>query len=359
MRNRLLAAASTVGILLNGVVLVRAGLFTGLGAGVRALAIGGNVGVAMMLPRTASASTAATKAERSAPGVTGATGVTPAVVAANVAQDQVVASAPMASPVPAGAVEAVGGTCPGGMILVEGDYCPDVRHECKHWLEETGKYAFYRCEEYTKATCLSKQREHKKYCIDRDEYVPSGEKLPVSHQSWTNATKTCEGMGKRVCLESEWNFACEGEEMQPYPYGWKRDPDACNADLTDIYRSDGQLRDLRVGADDKPRCVSPFGVHNLSGNLEEWTTIDASAGTAAPRPAMKGAYWQPSRNHCRAAQTAHDRFYKGTETGFRCCADPKLAAPEVSATTGRAGTCRPGPRSGCPSGSRRDPPSRA
>jgi formylglycine-generating enzyme required for sulfatase activity len=155
--------------------------------------------------------------------------------------------------------------------------------------------------------------------MDRDEYVPKGESLPAAHQSWTDATRQCEAQGKRVCLESEWNFACEGEEMRPYPYGWKRDPEACNADRTDIYRGDGKLRDLRVGADEKPRCVSPFGVHNLSGNLEEFTTIDASAGTSAPRPAMKGAYWQPSRNHCRAAQTAHDRFYKGTETGFRCC----------------------------------------
>lgn len=216
---------------------------------------------------------------------------------------------------------AKGGACPKSMVLVEGDYCPDVRHECKRWLENSGRYKHYRCEEYTKATCLSKQREHKRFCIDRDEYAPKGEKLPASHQSWTNAHETCSSLGKRVCLESEWVFACEGEEMRPYPYGWKRDADACNADRVDIYMPDGSLRDLRVGAKDKPRCVSPFGVHNLSGNLEEWTTIDVSASLWPPRPAMKGAYWQPSRNHCRAAQTAHDRFYKGTETGFRCCAD--------------------------------------
>jgi len=78
------------------------------------------------------------------------------------------------------------------------------------------------------------------------------------------------------------------------------------------------LLDLRGGVEDHPRCVSPFGVHHLAGNLEEWTTIDRSS---PPRPAMKGAYWQPSRNHCRAAQTAHDTHYNGIETGFRCCKD--------------------------------------
>jgi hypothetical protein len=217
---------------------------------------------------------------------------------------------------PAGAAPAA---CPGGMVLVEGRYCPDVRHECKRWLESEGRYAYYRCAEYAKATCLG-ERAYKRYCIDRDEYARPGERLPASAQSWTDARATCESIGKRVCLESEWQFACEGEEMRPYPYGWKRDASACNADRVDIYTPGRSLRDLRAGPDDHPRCVSPFGVHHLSGNLEEWTTIDGTDG-AAPRPAMKGAYWQPSRNHCRANQTAHDRFYKGTETGFRCCAD--------------------------------------
>jgi formylglycine-generating enzyme required for sulfatase activity len=206
------------------------------------------------------------------------------------------------------------------MILVEGEYCPEVRHDCARWLEDAGRYAYYRCAEYTKATCLSRERVHMRFCMDRDEYARPGETLPASSTSWTDATHTCEVLGKRVCMESEWNFACEGEEMRPYPYGWKRDPDVCNADRVDLFKPNGQLRDLRVGAGEKPGCVSPFGVHNMSGNLEEWTTIDASAGTTWPRPAMKGAYWQPSRNHCRANQTAHDRWYHGTETGFRCCA---------------------------------------
>ncbi|HEU4407604.1 MAG TPA: SUMF1/EgtB/PvdO family nonheme iron enzyme [Polyangiaceae bacterium] len=210
--------------------------------------------------------------------------------------------------------------CPAEMVLVEGEYCTDVQHECKHWLESEGRYAYYRCAEYTKATCVGR-REHKRFCIDRDEYARPGEKVPASVQSWTDADATCSALGKRVCLESEWQFACEGEEMRPYPYGWTRDAAACNADRVDIYTPTRRLRDLRAGPDDHPRCVSPFGVHHLSGNLEEWTTIDGSDRHGAPRPAMKGAYWQPSRNNCRANQTAHDRFYKGTETGFRCCAE--------------------------------------
>ena len=210
--------------------------------------------------------------------------------------------------------------CPLGMALVEGSYCPKVAHKCVRWMETEGPYARFRCAEYARpARCLA-PRVSMRFCIDREEYAPSKDALPASHQSWTDAKRTCESEGKRLCRESEWVFACEGEEMRPYPYGFSRDASACNADRKDIYRADGSLRDLRDGANDHRRCVSPFGVHNLSGNLEEWTTID---GSAPARPAMKGAYWQPSRNHCRAAQTAHDRYYSGVETGFRCCGETR------------------------------------
>jgi formylglycine-generating enzyme required for sulfatase activity len=204
------------------------------------------------------------------------------------------------------------------MVLVSGQYCPEVDQRCTRWLETGGRYAYFRCAEYMRpAKCIT-ERKSMRYCIDRDEYVPPGQELPASGQSWTDAAAVCDSLGKRLCMESEWNFACEGEEMCPYPYGFTRDAEICNADRIDIYRPDGELRDLREGPAGHPGCVSPFGVHHLSGNLEEWTTID---GTSPPRPAMKGAYWQPSRNHCRAAQTAHDTFYSGTETGFRCCKD--------------------------------------
>jgi hypothetical protein len=32
-----------------------------------------------------------------------------------------------------------------------------------------------------------------------------------------------ESLGKRLYREAEWNFACEGEAMLPYPTGLERD----------------------------------------------------------------------------------------------------------------------------------------
>jgi sulfatase modifying factor 1 len=208
--------------------------------------------------------------------------------------------------------------CPSGMILVEGNYCPEVEQRCLHYMDPPGRYEFFRCAEYEKPAKCKAPRKKLRFCMDRSEYAPPGESLPANNMSWTDGDRICRSLGKRMCWESEYNFACEGEEMRPYPYGWKRDESACNADHTDVVDKYGKLRDMRVPADAYPRCESPFGIKHLSGNLEEFVSID---GSNPIRPAMKGAYWQPSRNFCRAAQTAHDRFYHGTETGFRCCAD--------------------------------------
>lgn len=208
--------------------------------------------------------------------------------------------------------------CPSGMVLVEGNYCPKVEQRCVRYLDPpTARFGDFRCAEYAPSRCISERRPMR-FCIDRDEHVAQNETLPENHVSLRIAEQRCAAEGKRVCRESEWNFACEGEEMLPYPYGHSRDASACNADRSDLVDGEGKLRDHRAPPGSHPRCESPFGVRDLSGNLEEMVARDGPGPTA---PAMKGAYWQPSRNNCRAAQTKHDAWYHGTETGFRCCAD--------------------------------------
>lgn len=207
-------------------------------------------------------------------------------------------------------------SCGEGMVLVEGEYCPEVEQRCQRYLTPYGRFAKYRCAEYGQPRCISKRRRAMRFCIDRDEYTETGARLPLNHKSFVEAEQICQSVGKRMCTESEWNFACEGTEMRPYSYGFERNSRACNADRTDILTPSKALRDLRAPSDAFPECVSPFGVRNLTGNLEEFVLRE---GSAPPRPAMKGAYWQPSQNTCRARQTVHGARYSGIETGFRCC----------------------------------------
>ncbi|MBK7581628.1 MAG: SUMF1/EgtB/PvdO family nonheme iron enzyme [Myxococcales bacterium] len=223
-----------------------------------------------------------------------------------------------ASSAPPGSPTA-GASCPPEMQRVEGSYCPEVEQRCLRYLDSPkARFGTYRCAVYAPSRCLSPQRTPLRFCIDRDEHVTAGASLPDNDVSLRSAEKSCAREGKRVCRESEWNFACEGEQMSPYPYGFERDASACNTDHGDLVDDAGKLRDKRAAAGAHPRCVSPSGVRDLSGNLEE---VVARDGPGPTHLALKGAYWQPSRNHCRAAQYGHDAWYHGTETGYRCCSD--------------------------------------
>ncbi len=207
--------------------------------------------------------------------------------------------------------------CPEEMSLVEGEYCPDVRHKCLRYLDEPtlGQLA-HRCAEFEQGPACLTARQHRRFCIDRDEYTAPESKLPLVQQSWTGAQEICTNLGKRLCFGSEWEFACEGDALLPYPYGFVRDAKRCNHDRENLSRR-GKLRDLRVPSQDRPECTSPFGVRNLVGNVDEWVVRD---GFVRPwRAGLRGGWWLAGRNNCRASTTGHDEYYFGGQTGFRCC----------------------------------------
>jgi formylglycine-generating enzyme len=215
------------------------------------------------------------------------------------------------------------------MVLIEGEYCTDVRQDCNHWLDDAS-LPFARCGEYsTTSRCVGK-RVAMRFCIDRREYTPPGEKLPQNWASYDIATKTCSELGKRLCTDNEWNFACEGPEMLPYPYGYARRP-VCNQDQKDLFEKNPRmqvLKDLREPADGRPECRSPFGVENMVGNMDEPVAREGFENNAPFRNALKGGWWMPARNRCRPATTAHDDFFKDIQIGVRCCsaAEPGLTS---------------------------------
>lgn len=209
--------------------------------------------------------------------------------------------------------------CPADMTLVEGDYCPEPILNCLQWTDPPGEYHEYRCAKYAKPTCRSAKRSAMRFCIDKLEYTKPGEKLPLAHQSWTSAKAVCEAKGKRLCMEAEWQFACEGPDMHPYPYGdgLTRDATACNIDKMNLGRAN-DLIDYREVSGSHPRCVSPFGVYDMSGNIEEWATQETPPDPK-DRSTMKGAWWLPGRNTCRARTVGHTEIYEGSQVGVRCC----------------------------------------
>ncbi len=215
--------------------------------------------------------------------------------------------------------------CPDGMVLVDGMYCPNVRQTCLSWVDPPGdRYHFTRCAEFKEPGSCEGPRLHKRYCIDRDEYVRAPEVVPLVDVSWLEAESACEERGAALCTESQWELACEGDQLLPYPYGYKRDATACNFDRTDLGKMGEGLTDHREPPESFPRCVSPFGVNDMVGNVDEWT---AREGMAPPRrSALHGGWWLPGRNNCRAATLEHGEDYYGKQVGFRCCANVRSSA---------------------------------
>ncbi len=224
----------------------------------------------------------------------------------------------------AGRKAAVNDACPSGMVLVEGEYCPEVEHKCLEWMDPPqSRYAHFRCKRYEKTAVCKGPKVHRRYCIDATERTEANTSLPRHFMSWTSSKALCESEGARLCRESEWIFACEGEEMRPYPYGWERDTTACNTDITEGIGKVGRLNDLRSQVGSHAKCASPFGVQDMAGNVEEWTQADGpgQGSKMGWKEVLKGSWWIPSRHACRQFQVGHNDVYNGGETGTRCCKD--------------------------------------
>lgn len=203
--------------------------------------------------------------------------------------------------------------CPAGMVRIVGEHCDDAELKCLRWLDPP-PYQNLRCAEYASPVVCRGKRTTMDFCIDQEEHSEGESRLPRVNVSYREAKAVCAAEGKHLCREDEWEFACEGPEIRPYPYGFSRESGACNIDRTGLGGPDGKLRDLRAPADAYPKCVSPFGVHNMTGNADEWVERDGPH-----RSVLRGGWWLPGRNRCRAATAEHGERYAASQVGFRCC----------------------------------------
>ncbi len=151
------------------------------------------------------------------------------------------------------------------------------------------------------------------YCIDVYEYPNKKGVTPVVPVNWNDAKRLCEGRGKRLCTEPEWEKACKGPGNARFPYGNAFNPDACNTE-DDV----GDARPLaasgRFGA-----CRSGYGVADMSGNVAEWTATAYQGG--AEKAVKGGAFNRPDTRARCSARIKLAPSAREAEVGFRCCAD--------------------------------------
>ncbi len=225
--------------------------------------------------------------------------------------------------------------CPSDMIEVDGDYCPAVEQYCAQYTDEKER-ARDRCAEFKPTGRCFGKTLHKHFCVDRYEWPNRYGVKPDVAVTWDEAKGKCDLSGKRLCEDKEWTLACEGQERLPYPYGYARNSEACNIDRNYIMPDNDAFGDPKRRAQEIARvdqrdpsgtreaCVSPFGVHDMTGNVDEWVLNEAGKEKDKPyKSGLKGGYWGPVRNRCRPITTDHNQWHLGYQIGFRCCADAK------------------------------------
>ena len=235
-------------------------------------------------------------------------------------------------------VEADGDSCPTGMVLVEGEYCKTVKHICeKSWFDKSNKKKV--CEQFKDgyARCIGGKTK-KRYCIDKYSWPNVKGERPEVMNNFYQAQVKCAAVGKRMCTESEWTLACEGPDMKPFPYGYKRDAKKCNGDhmwdgprMKKVARRDPKelarlWKGVRSGS--QPHCISDFGVHDLPANNDEVVSNESynQGGIRAKFDSVHtgGPWYKGVRNQCRPKIYTHDEGFYYYFLGFRCCSEPDL-----------------------------------
>ncbi len=227
-------------------------------------------------------------------------------------------------------------SCSADMVEVSGYYCPDPEEICEEYISEQRD----RCERFRQnVRCIGKPKAMH-FCIDRFEFPNEAGKRPTVDVTWEDARNQCANLGKRLCDPEEWTLACEGPVRKPYPFGFIRDATACNFDKPYIMPDNSAFDNpmtraaevARVNQSEpsgaRTRCVSDYGVYDLTGNVDEWVFNEHGSHQGPEfQSGLKGGYWGPVRNRCRPMTTDHNQWHHGYQIGFRCCSDIHGAVP--------------------------------
>jgi formylglycine-generating enzyme len=231
------------------------------------------------------------------------------------------------------------------MVLVDGEYCTHLELTCRDsWYAKWNDKTI--CNAFEEPSRCTGDRVKKRFCMDAYEYPNERGQRPRVGFNFIVAQHLCEAQGKRVCTETEWTTACEGPKYKPYPYGYVRDPKACNGDRPyiepavlahdkkglpilafasrnpSVYEPEIERLWQGVESGSQSRCVSDYGVWDMAGNADELASSEMPPPTSRYDNVTTGGPWLYGvRNQCRPKIYTHNEGFSYYYLSTRCCAE--------------------------------------
>ncbi len=151
--------------------------------------------------------------------------------------------------------------------------------------------------------------------------------LPISCISWEAAQVYCLAAHRRLPREVEWEFAARGTTQNIYPWG-----SGYGCGLAATLSAEGTNRTCSgshpspVGT--HPAGASPYGVLDLSGNVEEWVSDWYADGASELSPragashVLRGGGWLSAPSLSRTTSRSWGSVREaGPNVGLRCARD--------------------------------------